>query len=100
MPPLRETKLQIEEDWARGIRQRTAARVAELVKAEGDARQAREDIRVEVDIIQENKADVDTPRQCEGCRQLHQLCFRLQCERVLVLFLFFVYCLYHAHQTR
>ncbi len=44
------------------LTQRTAARIAQLVKAEGDVRQARENIRVEVDITQEDRADVDTPR--------------------------------------
>jgi hypothetical protein len=66
MPPLRKSKLQIEEEAVRGIRQRTAARVAQLDQAAANACQARERQRVVVDLIQEDRANEDRARQCEG----------------------------------
>ena len=99
MPKLRETRLQIQERTAREIRQRTAARVAALNKEAQDVRLAVEDVSRAVErekVVQEETADVGLPRECE---RLEAVFFRLHCERLVVIFLFFVYCLYHAYKT-
>ncbi len=82
------------------IRQRTAARVAALNKEEQDVRQAVEDVSRAVErekVVQEETADVGLPREFE---RLEAVFFRLHCERLVVIFLFFVYCLYHAYTTK
>jgi hypothetical protein len=102
MPKLRETRLQIQEGTARETRQRTAARVAALYKEEEDVRQAVEDVSQAVErerVVQEDTADEGLPRECERYRRFEAVCFRLQCKRLVVIFLFFVYCLYHAYKT-
>ena len=103
MPKLRETRLQIQERTAREIRQRTAARIAALYKEEEDVRQAVEDVSRAVErekVVQEETADAGLPMESERLRRLEAVCFRLHCERLVVIFLFFVYCLYHAYTTK
>jgi hypothetical protein len=81
-----ETRLQIQERTAREIRQRTAARIAELYREAEDR---------EAELVEEDRAEGCLERQCECCRRFDQLCYRLCC---IFFVLFFAYCLYHANQ--
>jgi hypothetical protein len=70
---------------AREIRQRTAARVAELYRKAEDGRQAIEVNTVVFNIVEEDRAEEGLPTHCERCRRFDQLRYRLCC--VLCLFL-------------
>jgi hypothetical protein len=97
MPRLRETRLQIQERTAREIRQRTAARVAQIYREAEDEGQAAEGGTALLNIVKEDRSEEGVPRQCERCRRFDLVRYRLCCA---FLFLFFAYCLYHANKKR
>jgi hypothetical protein len=97
MPRLRETRLQIQERTAREIRQRTAARVAQIYREAEDEGQAAEGETALLHIVEEDSSDEGIPRQCERCRRFDLVRYRLCC---VFLFLFIAYCLNHANTSK